>query len=594
MANDLKYRYPGAHSFSTEQKALFFGREKAIGELYQLVRLEQMIVLYGKSGLGKTSLINAGIFPLVLAEGNYEPISIRFNAWTKGKQETPSDIVRAEILKNIPSDASFLPTVMPDDGSFWYAVKTRLLSQAEPKQPLFIFDQFEELFTYPDDSVRVFAQWFSELLLNELPQRVRRMRDLYLQIEPDGLTEAQLQRLNERPIPKALISIRSDRMSLLDKLTGHVPHILNTRYELQPLGDKEAVEAIIEPAVTEGVFESKAFNYTSEALKTITDYLTNQNRQPVESFQLQIVCQSVEQTVMKQGLKTVQNQDLGDLEKIFENYYEDSILALDNDGTSRDSREEVRSTARRLIEDKLVLEKEQRRLSVYEGQLLSEQGVDENLLVQLVNSRLLRREISRLGNGFDYELSHDTLVAPVLKARKERIEKEQTLQAEQKRLADEQEAKRKLAEAEEQARIERQRAEESERLRQEALNAKSHAEAEQVKAQKATQRTRWALALAVLLLIASIYGFIYARQKQTDAENAKTLANEKLKEAYTERMERLNNEIKDLERQVEIFEKAQIQEAVANTQTRMDSIKNVLQRNQSAMDSLIHSTLKNE
>ena len=99
MSNDLKYRYPGAYSFSTEQKALFFGRETPIKELYQLVRLEQLIVLYGKSGLGKTSLINAGIVPLVLAEGSYEPIAIRFNAWTKGKKDTPSDIVRTEILK---------------------------------------------------------------------------------------------------------------------------------------------------------------------------------------------------------------------------------------------------------------------------------------------------------------------------------------------------------------------------------------------------------------------------------------------------------------------------------------------------------------
>ena len=521
MSNDLKYRYPGAYSFSTEQKALFFGRETPIKELYPLVRLEQLIVLYGKSGLGKTSLINAGILPLVLEEGSYEPISIRFNAWTKGKKDTPSDIVRAEILKNIPIEASFLPNVMPDDGSFWYAVKTRLLSQVVPKQPLFIFDQFEELFTYPDDSVRVFAQWFSELLLNELPQRVRRMRDLYLQIEPDGLTEDQLRRLNESPIPKALISIRSDRMSLLDKLTGHVPHILNTRYELQPLDDKEAVEAIVKPDVTEGVFASKEkFTYAPAALTAITDYLTNQKRQRVESFQLQIVCQSVEQTVIKQKLKTVQAQDLGDLEKIFENYYEDSILALDTDGTSRDNREgggntELRSVARRLIEDKLVLEKEQRRLSVYEGQLLGEQGVNENLLVQLVNSRLLRREVSRLGNGFDYELSHDTLVAPVLKARNKRLEAEKQ---ESDRLA-----------ALEQARL------------QQIKEVQKQKELEQARATAAKERRRrqfsnTLLVLSVLALTIAVWQYSDAQKAKNKAEtalNAYKVAEEKRKEAET-------------------------------------------------------------
>ena len=586
MNNDLKYRYPGAYSFSTEQKALFFGRDTPIKELYDLVRLEQLIVLYGKSGLGKTSLINAGILPLVLAEGSYEPISIRFNAWTKGKKETPSDIVRAEILNGIPSDASFLPQIMPDDGSFWYVVKTRLLSQAVPKQPLFIFDQFEELFTYPDDSVRVFAQWFSELLLNELPQRVRRMRDLYLQIEPNGLTADQLQRLNEILMPKALVSIRSDRMSLLDKLTGHIPHILNNRYELQPLDNDEAVAAIVKPADTEGVFDSQKFSYAPAALKAITDYLTNQKKQAIESFQLQIVCQSVEQRVIKQTLKTVQAHDLGDLEKIFENYYEDTILALNTEGE--------RATARRLIEDKLVLEKEQRRLSVYEGQLLGEPDVNENLLVQLVNARLLRRESSRLGNGFDYELSHDTLVAPVLKARKERIEKETAKYLEQKRLADEQEAQRKLAEAEAQARLERQRAEESDRLRQEALNAKNHAEAEQAKAQKATQRTRWALVVAVLLLIASISGFLYAQQKQKEAEQAKKLANEKLKDSYIERIRRLEYEIKDLKRQKEIFQKAKILKGIEFTNLQIDSTQITIKVTQVAVDSLYILISKNK
>jgi hypothetical protein len=526
VSNDLKYRYPGAYSFSTEQKALFFGRETPIKELYPLVRLEQLIVLYGKSGLGKTSLINAGILPLVLEEGSYEPISIRFNAWTKGKKETPSDIVRAEILKNISTEASFLPNVMPDDGSFWYAVKTRLLSQVVPKQPLFIFDQFEELFTYPDDSVRVFAQWFSELLLNELPQRVRRMRDLYLQIEPDGLTEDQLHRLNESPIPKALISIRSDRMSLLDKLTGHVPHILDTRYELQPLDDTEAEEAIVKPADTEGVFASKEkFTYAPAALKVITNYLTNQNRQRVESFQLQIVCQSVEQTVIKQKLKTVQVHDLGDLEKIFENYYEDSILGLDTEGGNM----EVRSIARRLIEDKLVLEKEQRRLSVYEGQLLGEQGVDENLLVQLVNARLLRREISRLGNGFDYELSHDTLVAPVLKARKERIEKEK--QESECLIAIEHARLQQIKEAQKQKELE-------------------YARAAAKKERRRRQISNMLLVLSVLALAIAVWQYFEAQKAKEQAVTAKEQAETALNAYKTE--EKMRKEAETINEKVKV------------------------------------------
>lgn len=85
----MKNRYPGAQPFATDQKPIFFGREQELGELRRFVHAEQLVVLFSKSGLGKSSLLNAGLIPLVREEGRLQPLSIRFGAWTEDSSATP-------------------------------------------------------------------------------------------------------------------------------------------------------------------------------------------------------------------------------------------------------------------------------------------------------------------------------------------------------------------------------------------------------------------------------------------------------------------------------------------------------------------------
>ncbi len=61
--NTLRRRYPGVQPFKAEQKDLFFGRETDIKEMLRLIEQEKLLVLYGKSGYGKSSLLNAGVVP---------------------------------------------------------------------------------------------------------------------------------------------------------------------------------------------------------------------------------------------------------------------------------------------------------------------------------------------------------------------------------------------------------------------------------------------------------------------------------------------------------------------------------------------------
>src|SRR5882762_8669451 len=70
--------WPGLSAF-TEENALFFhGRNDETADLFQLVNRKVLTVFLGQSGLGKTSLVQAGLFPR-LRRDDFLPVNIRLN-----------------------------------------------------------------------------------------------------------------------------------------------------------------------------------------------------------------------------------------------------------------------------------------------------------------------------------------------------------------------------------------------------------------------------------------------------------------------------------------------------------------------------------
>ena len=101
-------RYPGVKPFETSERALFFGRDRDIEDLLDLIWLEKLVVLFGKSGYGKSSLINAGILPEISEEA--VPIVVRLGSYVAGQTPSPLDNLRLKIddvLTNNP-EADFI------------------------------------------------------------------------------------------------------------------------------------------------------------------------------------------------------------------------------------------------------------------------------------------------------------------------------------------------------------------------------------------------------------------------------------------------------------------------------------------------------
>ena len=62
-AVDRNNPWPGLAPFTEAQREFFFGRDTESAELLRRVRGRPLTVLFGQSGLGKTSLLCAGLFP---------------------------------------------------------------------------------------------------------------------------------------------------------------------------------------------------------------------------------------------------------------------------------------------------------------------------------------------------------------------------------------------------------------------------------------------------------------------------------------------------------------------------------------------------
>jgi hypothetical protein len=523
MSQKHNHRYPGVQPFSKGQAHLFFGRDEDIERLFDLILLEKLVVLFGKSGYGKSSLLNAGVLPLLDKETEkggrkYLPVPVRFNAWL----ETDNSIFGKFLFHLISAiQADNQPRKAIRTGSsnipetLWSVLK---FSRPSPDTVfVLIFDQFEEFFTYPEAQQQEFKRQLAELLYADVPTYVKQNEDKH--------TPEEIAFLREKMEVKTVFSIRADRMSDLDRLKDKLPAILHKRCELRALSTTQAREALVEPARKEGDFASQAFDWSEKALSRILDEFSHdkQGRDVgVEAFLLQVLAQNIESQVIRgeiadhngNGTPDVSLEDLpADLSNIFSEYYRNKINELPKN---------KRLIARLLIEDGLVFaspEGDARRLSMDADVLMQQSGADRDLLKALEDTFLLRREVNTTG-GWNYELSHDTLLKPVLSWRDERRGAEQVeaerIEAE-KTLLRMQEAEAKLVE-------ERQRAEEAERLKNEAVTAQQVAEAQKKKAQR---MTFFALGLAVLASLATIFAWIKTREANTSS----TLANQKLIEA---------------------------------------------------------------
>jgi photosystem II stability/assembly factor-like uncharacterized protein len=400
---DALYRYPGAQPFRDDEfsRRTFFGREPASMALIDQILANRLVVVYAKSGLGKTSLLNAGVAPR-LREADSLPLFVRVNDIQRGPMTSLLEGIRAEAerqhVEYVPGDSTSLWSFFKSV-EFWRG--DLLLS------PVLIVDQFEELFTLQSEEER-------EKFLSELSYLVRGIAP------PQPQTDSNVS--NSPPAVHVVLSLREDFLGLLEEASDRIPEIMDHRFRLAPLTFETAAKAITGPAaIDDPNIATRPFRLEPEFVTSILDYLSKSTAgarisgsRYVEPFHLQLICQRIEKIVaLKQtesgGEIVLSSRDIGGeaaLAETLASFYTDAIRSLPWHHRG----------AVRLLCEQFLISPEGRRLSLEEHELQRQLKLPRETLSLLVERRLLRTD--RRSDSTYYELSHDALVQPVLASRR--------------------------------------------------------------------------------------------------------------------------------------------------------------------------------
>ena len=410
--------WPGPAAYEESSQHFFSGRASEVDELLRRILDEPVTVLFGKSGLGKSSLLRAGVFPR-LRERDHLPILLRLQlqagapALIEQVRIALFGALREARIEHPPcgADESLWENLHRADLEFW-TLKNRLV------RPVLVFDQFEELYTLGRDmraEVGAFREALADLAENRIPAALAPRFD---STEVDD--DAAAAQIDRHAMPyKVVVSLREDFLPDLEGWLTTMPSLRRNRMRLLPMGPMQAicnsrtshlVDVDLAKRIVEflagGTIDARAFDAPDDTAPVIEPSL------------LSLFCQGVNDSRKAQGKQRFDDELIKvGKETIVADFYRkcvgDQPLGV-----------------RRFIEDELVTDQGFRNsfaalAAVTRGLVTREQ------IETLVLRRLLRLE-HHLG-AERIELTHDLLTRVVLEGRTARVAVERA--AEQRRRA---------------------------------------------------------------------------------------------------------------------------------------------------------------
>jgi Novel STAND NTPase 1 len=427
--------YPGPQPFERTDRTLFFGRDREKRELVSLVLAHPVVLLYARSGAGKTSLLNAGVVPDLEGEEGFEVLpSLRIRP--AADDPPPPEVANAyvyAVLTNLVRDlGADLDDLRPRLASMSFTDFLAEREQARNTENFFaprvlVFDQFEELFT-------VYPEFWA--------QREAFVRQLV------GMFEHE----NEEVLGplRIVLALREDHLAELAPYARLMPDGFRIRRRLELLDRTAALEAVTEPMRNTGR------SFAPRVAETLVDDLLKQRiekrprpdaaaarvwrRRPpsgtvaeiipgefVEPVLLQVVCRSLWNR-LPAGVTEITAEHLregGSVDQALRQLYDDAVQtalkvvragAVSRSDTSRGTITAV-LRAIRVSEGQLRARVEAEFITPLGTRDTRWQGPSAtagipNIAVEaLERERLLRAESAR--GGRYVELTHDSLIEPI-------------------------------------------------------------------------------------------------------------------------------------------------------------------------------------
>lgn len=281
MQDHDKRKNPWLGLESYREGEVLYGRDDDIRDLGQSVLNDSNVLLYGKSGIGKSSILNAGVIPAMRRHG-FLPVPVRLS-----HKDSRGYLV--QIHEAIA--AAIIPPREGEDAAARAAVVARCIREVVPvRDPsaeglyeyfhrhtfhaadgsrlriLLIIDQFEEIFTLQSDesAKKAFFLSMADMLNDVVPAALQQAPDAADVGAPEapvetasldddifdgidlGDTSGVTEYVNDNDI-HFVFTIREDFLSEFEYYTAAIPSLKQNRYGLRPINEEQAAQIILRP-----------------------------------------------------------------------------------------------------------------------------------------------------------------------------------------------------------------------------------------------------------------------------------------------------------------------------------------------------------
>ncbi|HYN21851.1 MAG TPA: hypothetical protein VE078_12890 [Thermoanaerobaculia bacterium] len=417
---DAERPWLGLLPFTEATQRFFFGRDEEIRDGFLRVREHPLTVLYGPSGLGKSSLLGAGLIPKLRVEG-YRPALLRLRfedgdptllAQVEGAlaallRPVGEETGEAEVRSSAPTlweRFHHLPTQPPDLAS---------------APPVLIFDQFEEIFTLTESSPRrqreaeAFFHQLADLIENRPPavlqESLRAQRELARELD-----------FAVSPV-RVVLTLREDYLSHLEAWKKTLPALMRNRMGLRLLDGPNALAAVVEP----GRLGGRELVSREVGERIVCFVAQRPAGTPLAEISavpplLSLLCYELNEARIAMPAAAISAEQVDRQgADILQNFYDRSFAGLD-------------PAVRQYVEDRMITVGGHRNAVAREdaAAALHEASVKdpEAALNQLVNGRLLAAE--DLGGLKRLEITHDVLAPLAVRSREQRRTRERAERAE--------------------------------------------------------------------------------------------------------------------------------------------------------------------
>lgn len=397
--------FKGLYYYEEADKDIFFGRDNLSRELFNLVALNGLTLVFGKSGIGKTSLLNAGLFPL-LRDADFLPVRLRLDYSSSGaplieqvKQRLQNELRENKVIERVKGGNEPAPSFSEEETLWEYFHRVDHVNEdGKTVTPILVFDQFEEIFTigkrHPD----------RDLLIDEL-------NDLVEDQVPAAVKERLLSRVGMFPYLRSQIAVRvvfglrEDYLPHMNALKPRIPSIHRVMFRVIHLNGIQAREVLDRTGAFSNERIKQDILHQFEPVDLEPAQTITLEKLEVEPALLSLLCYQV----FEQGVESL---SVRDKDAILSGFY-DRVLAQLPRG----------SDLAQWIESHLITEGGFRTPFYLEKDLKLRETVES-----AIDKKLLRK--LHIGEKEHVEIIHDVLATMIKEKRDQRIEEKKRYEME--------------------------------------------------------------------------------------------------------------------------------------------------------------------